>query len=185
MRTFIAVKLPRFQRIDELMGLLRSSGSDLKLVEPENLHLTLVFIGELPQTELESVIEAMGQLKFKRFKVRLRGMGAFPSMNRPRVIWVGVEDGKVELQALRTRLMAELRRRHVRPEDEKEFSPHLTLARVKGPFNAQNLFKVLMDNLNVEVGEFEVSKVTLFRSDLRPSGPIYTEISEVRALEPQ
>ncbi len=182
MRLFVAVEMPVFQKISEIYKAIEMSGADVKLVEPENLHITLVFIGEVPDFKLNSVKEAVSSVTFKPFKVKLKGMGAFPSMTKPRVVWIGIEEGFTELRNIRDTLMKELKSRGIRPEDEKEFVPHLTLGRVKGPRNLFNLINIINENSNVEIGEINVDSIKLFKSTLTPKGPIYEVLHEVKGV---
>ena len=180
-RLFTAVETPQFPKVIELMDAVKRSGADVKLVESHNVHITLVFIGEIQENKLDLVKEAMAKLSFNSFKVKLKGTGAFPNLSRPRVVWVGIEEGLQELRAIRGTLLKELLGRGIRPDDEKEFSPHLTIGRVKGPSNLLNLINVINEYQNVDFGEFVVNKVILFKSTLTPKGPIYDPLLEVKA----
>jgi len=180
-RLFTAIEIPQFPKVIELMDAVKRSGADVKLVETHNIHITLVFIGEIQENKLELVKEAVAKLSFNSFKVKLKGTGAFPNLSRPRVVWVGIEEGLQELRAIRGTLLKELLGRGVRPDDEKEFSPHLTVGRVKGPSNLLNLINVINEYQNLDFGEFIVNKVTLFKSTLTSKGPIYDALLEVRS----
>ena len=180
-RLFTAIEAPQFPKILELMEAVKRSGADVKLVETYNIHITLVFIGEIPESKLDLVKEAVSSISFNSFKIKLKGTGAFPNLSRPRVIWVGIEEGLQELRTIRGALLKELLARGIRPEDEKEFSPHLTIGRVKGPTNLLNLINVINEYQNTDFGEFIVNKVTLFKSTLTPKGPIYDPLLEVKA----
>ena len=134
LRCFVAVDVEDLNIVRKLTDVQRelaSVGTRLKLVEPENLHLTLAFIGEVPPPIVEAARRALGEVSLRRFKIRLVGIGAFPTINRPRVVWVGVSEGREELQVLAREVRASLKRHGV-PFDKKEFVPHLTIARVKG-----------------------------------------------------
>jgi len=180
-RLFTAIEAPQFPKVLELMEAVKRSGADVKLVETHNIHITLVFIGEIPENKLDLVKEAVSSISFNSFKIKLRGTGAFPNLSRPRVIWVGIEQGLQELRTIRGSLLKELLGRGIKPEDEKEFAPHLTIGRVKGPSNLLNLINVINEYQNVDFGEFTVNKVTLFKSTLTPKGPIYDPLLEVKA----
>lgn len=173
------MEIPQFPKVTEVMEAIKRSGADVKLVEAHNIHITLVFIGEIHENKLDLVKEAVSEVNFNSFKIKLRGTGAFPNLSRPRVVWIGVEQGMQELRAIRGMLLKGLLGRGIRPDDEKEFSPHLTIGRVKGPSNLLNLIKVINEYQNTEFCEFTVNKVTLFKSTLTPKGPIYDPILEV------
>ncbi len=181
LRLFVGIDVPYDSKIDFLMKAVMSSRADLKPVEPENLHLTLLFIGEVHESLLKDVKEAVSELKFPSFTVRLSGLGAFPNAFRPRVVWIGVKEGAERLAELHKQLVKGLNARGIRPQDEKEFQPHLTLARVKG--NYGTLPQVIMSYQNYEVGTFNVDSVKLFKSTLTPKGPIYEVLHEVKAID--
>ncbi len=176
MRLFIAIKVPQFQKLNEIYNEIKLSGADVKLVEPNNIHITLIFLGEVPDNKVDLVKEALSSLQFNKFKVVMKGMGTFPSITKPRVIWVGISEGFPQLRDIRSFLLKELRSRGIRPEDEKEFVPHITLGRVKGPSNLFNLSNIINQHYDDYFGDFIVDKVILYKSTLTPKGPIYDEI---------
>ena len=183
LRLFIAVKVPQLPKIMEALQTLERVGADVKLVEPWNIHLTLVFLGELPENKVDLIKDAMRAVKFNSFRVKFFGTGAFPNLNKPRVIWIGLSEGATQLRQLRGELYKELVARGIRPEDEKEFSPHLTLGRIKGPRNIVSLIQVLNEYGSTEFGEMTVEGVTLFKSTLTPKGPIYDPLYEVKSVD--
>ncbi|WP_338601864.1 RNA 2',3'-cyclic phosphodiesterase [Sulfolobus tengchongensis] len=183
MRLFIGIEVPQFPKLIELLELVKNTGADIKLVEPFNIHITLLFLGEVRDDRVEDVKEAMSGLKFDKFTVTLKGLGAFPNLTRPRVIWVGMIEGQQQLRQIRSYLLNELLRRKIRPEDEKEFTPHLTIGRVKSLNSINNLISLINENINIDVGNFEVANVILFKSTLTPKGPIYDKLFEVKAID--
>lgn len=162
-------------RLLELQEGLRSLGCDLKLVEPENIHVTLRFLGEVSRGLVEEAAKALSKLRAEPFNMLLRGLGAFPSPSRPRVVWVGVAEGAAELSALHRQVEELLRPIGFGPERE-EFVPHITLARVRGARGLQRLASFVRENSEVEVGLMRVEEVKLKRSVLTPSGPVYSDI---------
>ncbi|BAK54421.1 2'-5' RNA ligase [Sulfurisphaera tokodaii str. 7] len=178
-RLFTAVDIPQFPKVLEFMEAVKRTGADVKLVEPYNIHITLVFIGEIQENKLDLVKEAVARIDFQSFKIKLKGAGAFPNLSRPRVVWIGIEGGLQQLRTIRGNLLKELLARGIRPEDEKEFTPHLTIGRVKGPSNMMNLVNVINEYQNIEFGEIIVNKIILFKSTLTPKGPIYDPLLEV------
>lgn len=182
MRLFIAIDIPENEKILSALRYLRGTGRNIKPVEEENLHLTLVFLGEV--RNVAGVREVLSGIKFGKFRVSLRGVGAFPSLNRPRVVWIGVDQGREEMQELRNRIISGLKRIGIEPdEEESRFSPHLTLGRVKGPIDPGVFSEFLKTFSQEDFGEFIAEEVHLFRSDLNPSGPVYTRIQSVKLLE--
>ncbi|BDB97904.1 RNA 2',3'-cyclic phosphodiesterase [Saccharolobus caldissimus] len=183
MRLFIGIDVPQMPKILELLELIKNSGADIKLVEPYNIHITLLFLGEIRDDRLEDVKDSMKGLNFNSFNVTLKGLGAFPNLTRPRVVWVGITEGVQQLKQIRTYIYSELLKRKIRPEDEKDFVPHLTLGRVKSYSSILNLVNLINDNINTEIGKFSVNNVILFKSTLTPKGPIYDKLFEVKAID--
>lgn len=177
-RCFVAVDVEDpsiVSRIASMQEQLEATGAKLKLVELENLHLTLRFIGEVPQEVVERILRALEEVEFEPFTVRFVGLGAFPDVRRPRVIWVGVEEGGRELAELSARVNNALSKLKL-PGPSEEFAPHLTVARVKGGIGS--LPKLLQEAAHVEVGTMMVDKVRLKRSTLTSRGPIYQTLYE-------
>lgn len=156
---------------------LETGGSKIKPVEPENLHLTLFFLGEQPSKVVERIQVAMSTVQFKPFVMKLQGLGAFPSQERPRVIWVGVTQGFEEVQAIYRTLRPKLQAIPLRLEPKEEFAPHITIARVK--FSGYALRKIIASLKDVELGLQEVKAIRLKKSTLTPRGPIYETLYEV------
>ena len=177
-RLFIALLLPDSikQILGDLIADLKPRARDIKWVAPENLHLTVKFIGETPEKNLEPInriLEAVVSGK-SRLEVRLAGCGGFPDLRNPRVIWVGLEGGGAagawarELNIRLVPLGIEAERR--------PFSPHLTLGRVRqrGDFSS---LAAHMDRLNFDAGLVVLDRIALVRSTLMPGGPIYTNLN--------
>ena len=177
-RCFLAVDVDAPELRERLVNVqrdLEALGCDLKLVEPENIHVTLRFLGEVPRSLVDEVARALDKLSAEPFNLALKGLGAFPSPSRPRVVWVGVSEGAAELSELHRQVESLLRPLGFRPERE-EFTPHITLARVKGARNLQGLARFIAERSGLEVGSMRVEEVKLKRSTLTPSGPIYSDI---------
>ena len=181
LRAFIAVDVEDevvLTRIREFQALLAGTGASLKLVEPQNIHITLWFLGNITPRMAERIYERMRDLSFRPFTVELTGVGAFPSPGRPRVIWAGIGRGEEELRSLYEQLKPALRKLGFRP-DPKGFKPHVTVARVKR--QSPELVKVLMENAGLSFGTFRAEEVRLKKSTLTPRGPIYTTLYAVKA----
>lgn len=182
-RSFIAIDLTAEDAVKNIVGAqtaLKACGADLKLVEPENLHFTLKFLGELSSMELKEAEEALSGVVFKPFKITLQSMGFFPNAKYVRVVWVGVSEGSEALQ----RVAADVEREMVGkgfPKDERGFSPHLTIARVKSNRGREELLKTVEAWRGKVFGVQEVWEVKLKKSDLTPAGPIYTDLYVRRA----
>jgi len=182
-RAFISIDIEDEEvvnRIVEVQERLKASGADLKLVEPENVHLTLKFLGDIPESRVTDVVNAMEKAAetVEPFTMRLKGIGVFPNPNYVRVVWIGVEEGSDETKAMAAVLEQELGRMGFRRE-RKDFVPHVTVARVRSGRNKDRLIEAIRELSNVEVGEVEVDRIRLKKSILRPQGPEYHTVEEV------
>ncbi|MBI3323014.1 MAG: RNA 2',3'-cyclic phosphodiesterase [Candidatus Omnitrophica bacterium] len=181
-RAFIAVELPEAlrQEVGLFQGELRSAGADVKWVDPANLHLTLKFLGPIAEDRVPSLIEALQRAcaGLSPFALTLEGIGAFPRTTSPRVVWVGIQEGKEPLAALAGRVEEGCSRLGF-PGEERPFSAHLTIGRTRSPQGVARLIKKL------QVAEFRggaparAERVVLFQSALGPKGPTYTPLAEV------
>lgn len=182
-RTFLAIELPRalLSKIEEVQGGLRSSQADVRWVSLENLHLTLKFFGNIDESQIEPIVQSIDQAVQETPPIHLRakGMGAFPNLRNPRVIWIGFVEGKEDLTSFQNKLEIELEKIGF-PREDRPFHPHLTLGRVRSSRGKEDLIKSLERYREEEFGEIRAEKVVLFKSDLRPSGPIYTPLREIR-----
>lgn len=186
-RTFLAVPIPPDVRDD--LGRIEdgfvSHASALKWVNPDLLHITLRFLGPVPAARLEAVAEAAGRAarEARVFSLRLSGLGAFPSLRAPRVVWAGLAPGPghLDLQHLHAVLEATLKEAGFPPE-ERPYAPHITLARTREDISrddregvAASLEAIMARSMPIHT--FVVDRLIVMRSDLRPAGPIYTPIA--------
>lgn len=184
LRVFIAVDIEDpliISRLDRVKDALVSTGVPMKVVESYNMHLTLRFIGEVSRGVVDSISRALSRLEFKEFTIVFRGLGAFPNSLNPRVVWVGVGEGADKLIMLRGSVEKLLKPLSIPPERE-EFTPHLTLARIKGSRGISSLVKLLNEYSEFEFGAVRVNSVRLKKSTLTSKGPIYETLLEVKAL---
>jgi len=182
-RSFIAVDLddPAIKtRILNVQKDLELTRSQLKMVEPEILHLTLRFLGEIPQQSVERVKEILAAVRFQPFELTFSGVGTFPSLSRINVVWIGITRGQEQLSEIFQQIEPKLRQIGM-PADNKGFSPHLTIARVKSGINREALANAVTKMHNLELGQMPVKYVRLKKSTLTPNGPIYTTIYETQA----
>ncbi len=185
-RAFLAIELPEpiLKKIGEVQRDLRSTEADVRWVDPGRIHLTLKFFGNIEEARIDPIFQSIEELLRRRlpFSLKVRGVGAFPHLKNPRVIWVGLVDGKEVLTAVQKEIETHLERIGFQPED-RPFHPHLTLGRMKSGRGKEELAGRMERYREEEFGNFEVEKVVLFKSDLRPSGPIYTPLRELRLGE--
>jgi len=183
LRAFLAIELPGTiqKKIEEVQKDLKLSLADVRWVAPENIHLTLKFFGNIEESDIEPILESIGKPARKTlpFSLKVGGIGGFPNLKNPRVIWMGLEDRMGILVNFQGQLEKESEKTGFQSE-ERSFHPHLTLGRMKSNRGRSELVG-RMERLKEEVfGDFQVEKVVLFKSDLTPVGPIYTPLREVR-----
>ena len=174
MRLFVAIDISEELRREfiPLLNLL-SKYRGIKPVEPENLHITLKFLGEVNEARAELVRDRLRQIRFEPFEIRFRGIGYFPGQNYMRVIWVGVEgDGIYSLAR-----DVEGKMKKLGFKKDKDFKAHLTVGRVKR-IDSQARLR-LADELREfdrEFGSMVVNEFRLKKSTLTPRGPIYEDV---------
>jgi 2'-5' RNA ligase len=156
---------------------LAQTGADLKLVEPQNIHVTVRFLGDINQNVVEKIYAEMQKTQFTPFNVQIKSLGAFPDLRYPRVVWAGITEGADELKAVFSQLEPRLRSLGFAP-DHKGFSPHLTIARVRSGRNKAQLAEFVAENANYDFGAIKAECLRLKRSDLTPRGPIYSTLKE-------
>jgi RNA 2',3'-cyclic 3'-phosphodiesterase len=189
-RAFIAISLhPEITRgLDNVLSDLkrRIPGTAVRWVPARNIHLTVKFLGDVPAARLEAVTKALQDeaQRHPTFELQVGGFGCFPSSKRPRVVWIGVE-APTALGALQQAVEAEMARLGYERE-ERPFSPHLTLGRVGqniGTDDQRRLAEILANFKVGLLGKFQVESVAVYKSDLQPSGAVYTRLFSA-ALQP-
>ena len=185
MRTFIAISLPQTIR-ETLLSLqreLKTTEADVKWVIPENMHLTLKFLGETEDKLIPEIVNLLRGISctHKPFLIRLSHLGAFPKIPSARIIWMGIEEGKNASRNIAQTLDQQLLALGF-PQEERDFSAHITLGRVKSGFNRDKLAKQLITmqtTPNNTPLEFLATTLTLYKSTLTPKGPTYEALIEV------
>lgn len=179
-RSFIAIELPDAIRtqLRQVIATMQAAGRlPVRWLPVENIHLTLKFLGEVEAGKLKRLADELNLLVGHQapFSLTIGGLGAFPSARRPRVVWVGIQ-APPALAGLAQQMEQFGRKFGIEPED-RPFSPHLTIGRVQQHAaleDLQTLTEKLTGSRVGELGILMVDSVCLFRSDLRPSGAIYT-----------
>ncbi|MCX8187534.1 MAG: RNA 2',3'-cyclic phosphodiesterase [Nitrososphaeria archaeon] len=182
-RTFIAVDFDDPQivsRAQEAQRKLMESGIVMKPVEPENLHITLWFLGELDPHRLKLILDNVKEVRFRPFKLEVKGVGYFPGGSRINVIWLGIEDPSNGLKTILDQLLERLTRLGFRYE-ERGFTPHLTIGRVKYVKDKQAALKALNEFKELYFGEQSVEAFRVKKSVLTQRGPIYSDLTVVKA----
>jgi 2'-5' RNA ligase len=179
-RSFLAFDINSevvMKRLVDVQGLLLKTGADLKVVEPQNIHITVRFLGNVSEGTVEKIFLDMQKLQFAPFEVKIHGVGAFPDVRYPRVVWAGITQGANDLRQIFSQLEPHLQALGFAP-DPKGFSPHLTIARVRSGRNKVELAKFITDNVNFEFGVVHAKCFRLKKSELRPTGPVYSTLKE-------
>lgn len=178
-RAFISVDLPPFPPLAALLKELQTSGGQLKLVDLEQLHLTLKFLGSTDEDLVPQISEVMRESVrgIRPFAVRTAGTGAFPSRDYMNVLWVGLEDAD-NLATIAAYLEQELPSLGFARE-KRSFSAHVTIARVRGGKNRDRVQQILEAHAADLFGEHTVDNIRLKRSVLTPQGPVYSTVEQV------
>jgi 2'-5' RNA ligase len=183
-RTFIAVDLGKSIR-DRLIALQESlarTDTEVKWVEPENLHVTLLFLGEVDDRAVLDVCRAVADCTRQHapFTLSVERAGCFPNPRRPRVLWVGVGEGTQPLCALHDALEPPLMELGCYRREERQYTPHITLGRVKSDRPTEKLGTALARQSGWKGGEVAVRELLVMGSELTPRGPVYTVLSRAR-----
>lgn len=179
-RSFIAFDLENehvLSRLTQAQKLVLETGADLRIVAPQNIHVTIRFLGDISPAMVEKVYDAMKKVEFKPFHILIRGLGVFPSLNYPRVVWAGMTDGVEQLRSIFNQLEPQIRELGFQA-DAYGFSPHLTIARVRTGANKQQLAEFVTKKGDYEFGTIQANCLRLKRSQLSPKGPTYSSIKE-------
>ena len=175
-RVFVALEIPG-DVVDALVRAqkeLETTGADIKLVERENLHLNLKFLGDLRDSEVSEVRSRLSSLSLKGASVTVSGVGVFPTFSRPRVVWAGIAPEDEPLVVPIARGVIDILE-GIGERDDRPFKPHVTLARVRSGRNMRELTEALRQISRMEFGTVNLSEIKLKSSSLTPNGPIYRD----------
>jgi 2'-5' RNA ligase len=179
-RTFIAVEIPEniISGIRDLQQDLKAYGVDIRWIRPENIHLTLKFLGDVQAADMDRIIKAIiGTAEGgSPISLQAKGIGVFPGVKRPRVLWVGLTGQLELLSSLQKTLDANLKGIGFPPE-KRPFKGHLTIGRIKTKMNSKIFVDALMDFRSFESETFVADRIVLFKSELKPNGAVYTNLA--------
>lgn len=182
LRTFIALELPDhlISSFVELQNSLKSQRFKIRWTKPENIHLTLKFLGNIQHDDIEKIDRAMIESlrKFTPISITAKGIGVFPNLKQPRVIWVGISGCMDVLVGLHQTLSENLEKIGF-PKDNRPFKGHLTLGRVKTRPDPKKFIAALQELNTFESETYIANTITFFKSDLKSTGPVYTKLSSV------
>ncbi len=180
-RAFLAIDPPEvvLDNIQALQNRLKKSiQGAIRWVRPEGIHLTLKFFGDISAYDVENISEAIANktANVPPITLEIRGMGAFPDVNRPRVIWLGITGQLAPLLSLQ-RDLEEVFSKLGFPKENRPFRAHLTMGRVRVPKGIIGLAPSVEAEGNLMAGNFTVGEITLFQSSLSPQGAIYSKLA--------
>lgn len=179
-RAFIAVELePALKdRISEIQSELKKTDADIKWVNPNNIHLTLKFLGYVEEKKLEEIKHAIEKIAkdFLNFSIETSQIGIFPEKGTPRVIWIGIKKGKEILTKIAFELKEEIAKLGI-PKEDRPFQSHATIGRIKSSKNKDKLISKINEiNQTIKPQVQDASEIILFQSTLSPLGPTYTKL---------
>jgi 2'-5' RNA ligase len=178
-RSFIAVQLNDELKtgIGELIKLLKKTGADVKWIKPENLHITLKFLGNIEEDQTGLIASRISDISLKHtnFDITLTGTGAFPDYRRARVIWIGIRDHNHLLRVVHD--IEDAMEREGFDRERRPFSPHITIGRVRSTRGIDKLTAELVKYKSMDFGTQSAGSIHLIKSELKPGGAEYSTIS--------
>lgn len=182
-RTFIAIELPQKIRdgLKNIQDGLRDEINKVTCVKLENIHLTIKFLGDIEADKIDSIAGLLegAAAKSHSFDISAKGVGCFPTIDNPRVLWVGIEEGNVNMAALYNNIEDALSAIGFAKE-ERPFKPHLTLGRIKFLKDKKGLKERIERFKDITLGQYMVDSICLFQSRLTPKGAVHTKLKEVK-----
>ena len=195
MRCFLAIEIPSgirekiFSAVSEAKDVndtngLNGTGIRASFTKKEQLHITLLFLGEKTEEEIRKIIAALRPFRFKKFQIAIEGAGFFPSEKCVRVFWIGAKDGTENTESGKhgKNKSGVLKQLHLQvanilsEKPERDFTGHVTVARIKSPENIEKLIALKNKLSSVSFGSFEASEIVLKKSNLTQKGAIYEDV---------
>ncbi|MCC7553942.1 MAG: RNA 2',3'-cyclic phosphodiesterase [Methanobacteriaceae archaeon] len=182
-RSFLAIEIDENLKksILNLQNEFKKINTNIKFVNPENMHLTLKFFGDISldcskkiALKIEDIIK-----NYNSFELELENIGSFPNKNYIKVIWIGFNENKT-LSNLQKELDNEFYK--LKFKKERNYTSHLTIGRVKGPKNKDLVKKIIDENKNIKLGKINVNKISLKKSTLTANGPIYEDLKVFKVI---
>ena len=178
MRVFIAVEISNEEILKKITTFQKNVNIDAKPTRVEQIHFTLQFLGEINEAKCKQVKNVLSEISFSSFEISLNGVGVFPNLKNPKVIWVGIEkEGAKRLTQLSNEVGTKLTT--IGFEKDKKFKPHLTVFRVKKKID--DISSIMKDFETIKFGSEIITKIKLKKSVLSPKGPEYSDLLEVNA----
>ena len=178
MRTFVAVEIQNNEVLDNIAKLQSDLKIKAKSVSKENMHFTLLFLGEIEDEIASKIIETLKSITFSPIQISFGGVGAFPNPRFPRVIWIGVDETAAQ-NLVKLAKQVEEKLVPLGFKSDKPFKPHLTIFRIKN--NIGDISKELDKLKTIQLGHDTITELKFKKSILTPSGPIYTDLQVIKA----
>jgi RNA 2',3'-cyclic 3'-phosphodiesterase len=180
-RIFIGIEIDDAMReqIATLQAVLAESGATVKWVDRQNLHVTLLFLGDVDDRDLYAISKIVSTASRREppFRLSVSGVGAFPNLRRPKTIWAGITEGTETLQRIHVALEEPLIDLGCYRQEERSYTPHLTLGRTQSEVDSNVLSAELPKHVQWDGGETMIEELVIFSSELRRSGPEYTVVA--------
>ena len=180
-RTFIAIDIPPWVKT-EIAGIqnrLKSLNLNASWVSQANMHMTLKFLGDIDPHSAPAIKKTMTAVLHTtpKFSVSLGGLGVFPNLKRPRAVWIAIQDNSGALKTIWEKTEDAMAALNF-PGETREFTPHLTLGRIKSAKGKALLKHALQTAPSIELSPFEITSVKFYQSQLTPKGSIYTVLAQ-------
>ena len=178
MRVFVSIEISNYEVINSIKKFQKIIKIDAKPTELKNLHFTLQFLGEVSEQTIDKIIQSLNTVEFLKFDISLKGIGAFPKLKSPKIIWIGTDEKS-------GKMMTELSKKVEKAleplgfSSEKPFKPHITVFRIKKKIG--DITKEMENHKNVSFGIQEITSIKLKKSELTLNGPVYSDLMEVKA----
>ncbi len=178
-RTFFAIEIPDtiILKLKQIQDKIKAHDFSIKWVKPENIHLTIRFLGDIESSDVEHIGDLAENVvkSFESVSICAKGIGAFPNLRRPRVVWAGLA-GQIDiLQQLKENFDSAFETAGI-PREGIKFKGHLTLGRIKKNFDTRKFSEVIQEHQEFKSESFKSDSIVFYKSDLKPTGPVYTKI---------
>ena len=182
MRLFIAIEIPDEIKTElmEVQHRLRNSGVEASWPRPEGIHLTIKFLGEVSEEKITEILKTLRHTVEGAvpFRLEVGGVGAFPGPKNARVAWIGLSGETEDLARLQVIVENAMARIGIARE-ERKFTPHLTLGRIKYIRSRDRWLKAMEEIKDIKLPGFDVVSISLMKSELKPSGAVYSEVGRI------
>jgi 2'-5' RNA ligase len=183
-RAFLSIEIEDqtlLSRIKDIQQKLDQTAAKMKIVKSENIHYTVRFFGDTPLTKLNQIKMCLDKIDFNQFEIEVGGIGAFPNRRRPRIIWVGVTNNASKVVQIKSEIDSLLVDIGYQPEKRK-YTPHATIARVRYVKDSRRITDNLEHLTDEVIGKMIVANITMMKSTLTPSGPIYESLWKIGSI---